>query len=51
MMPTTTTTVQTTLPTRLAEQMDALTREGWFPNADVRLPKPCVASWTHIVPS
>jgi len=35
MMPTTKTTVQTTLPTRPAEQMDALTREGWFPNADV----------------
>ncbi|MFB0535106.1 MAG: hypothetical protein ACETWR_09005 [Anaerolineae bacterium] len=36
MMPTTTTTIQTTLPTRLAEQqMDALIREGWFPNADV----------------
>jgi len=33
---TTTTTIQTTLPTRLAEQqMDALIREGWFPNADV----------------
>ncbi len=31
----TTTTIQTTLPTRLAEQMETLIREGWFPNADV----------------
>jgi len=30
-----TTTIQTTLPTRLAERMEALIREGWFPNADV----------------
>jgi Arc/MetJ-type ribon-helix-helix transcriptional regulator len=29
-----TTTIQTTLPTRLAERMEALIREGWFPNAD-----------------
>ena len=35
MITTTTTTIQTTLPTRLAEQMEALIREGWFPNADV----------------
>ena len=30
-----TTTIRTTLPTRLAEQMETLIREGWFPNADV----------------
>ena len=29
-----TTTIQTTLPTHLAEQMETLIREGWFPNAD-----------------
>lgn len=29
-----TTTIQTTLPTQLAEQMETLIREGWFPNTD-----------------
>ena len=31
----TTTTIQTTLPTHLAKQIETLIREGWFPNADV----------------